>query len=62
MSDEVKKKLFDPFFTTKDVGKETGPGVSVSHRIIERHNGKIEVKSKIGKGTEFIITLPLIKN
>jgi len=60
MSDEVKKKLFDPFFTTKDVGKGTGLGLSISYGIIEKHNGKIEVRSEIGKGTEFIVFLPVI--
>ena len=59
MSEEVKRKLFDPFFTTKDVGKGTGLGLSISYGIIEKHNGKIEVKSEEGKGTEFIITLPV---
>jgi signal transduction histidine kinase len=58
MTDEVKKKLFDPFFTTKDVGKGTGLGLSISYGIIEKHNGKIEVKSEPRLGTEFIITLP----
>jgi len=58
ISDEVKQKIFDPFFTTKDVGKGTGLGLSISYGIIEKHNGKIEVKSEVGKGTEFIIILP----
>ena len=49
------------FFTTKDVGKGTGLGLSISYGIIEKHNGKIEVKSEVGKGTEFIITLPIQK-
>ncbi|HYV93945.1 MAG TPA: ATP-binding protein [Chitinophagales bacterium] len=59
MSEEVKQKIFDPFFTTKDVGKGTGLGLAISYGIIEKHNGKIEVKSEIGNGTEFIITLPV---
>ena len=59
MSDDVKRKLFDPFFTTKEVGKGTGLGLSISYGIIEKHNGKIEVKSEVGKGTEFIISLPV---
>jgi len=62
MSDEVKQKIFDPFFTTKEIGKGTGLGLSISYGIIEKHKGKIEVKSEIGEGTEFIITLPIIKN
>jgi len=59
ISDEIKHKIFDPFFTTKEVGKGTGLGLSISYGIIERHNGKIEVNSEIGKGTQFIISLPV---
>lgn len=58
MSDETVKKIFDPFFTTKEVGKGTGLGLAITYGIIEKHNGSIEVESKEGKGTEFIITLP----
>ncbi|MET3113674.1 two-component system NtrC family sensor kinase [Pedobacter sp. CG_S7] len=59
MSDEVKQKIFEPFFTTKDVGEGTGLGLSIVFRIIENHQGTIEVLSKKNQGTEFIITLPL---
>ena len=58
---EIISKLFDPFFTTKPVGKGTGLGLSISYQIIEKHNGKIEINSEVGQGTEFIINLP-IKN
>ncbi|HKR05146.1 MAG TPA: ATP-binding protein, partial [Bacteroidia bacterium] len=58
MSREVKQKIFDPFFTTKDVGKGTGLGLSISYGIIEKHKGNIEVNSEVGKGSEFLISLP----
>jgi two-component system NtrC family sensor kinase len=59
MNEEVQKKLFEPFFTTKPAGKGTGLGLSVSYGIINEHGGKITVQSTEGKGTVFIITLPL---
>lgn len=57
-ADDIKK-LFDPFFTTKEVGKGTGLGLSITYGIINDHKGKIIVNSELGKGSEFIITLPL---
>ena len=53
-------RLFDPFFTTKLVGKGTGLGLSISHQIVvEKHNGKLQCISEPGKGTEFIIEIPI---
>jgi len=52
------KKIYDPFFTTKDQG--TGLGLSITHRIIEEHQGSLEIKSRQGKGTMVIIELPYI--
>ena len=59
ISENLKEKIFEPFFTTKEVGKGTGLGLSISHGIIEKHKGIIEFKSEDGKGSEFIISLPL---
>jgi len=52
-------KVFDPFFTTKEVGQGTGLGLAVSHGIIAKHKGSIEVKSNVGRGTTFVIKLPM---
>jgi len=51
--------LFDPFFTTKDAG--TGLGLSIVYSIVQKHNGQIEVESEMGKGSLFIISLPVSK-
>ncbi|MES2205229.1 MAG: ATP-binding protein [Pseudomonadota bacterium] len=59
MSEDVKKRIFDPFFTTKPVGKGTGLGLSLSYSIIQKHHGSIEVRSEIGVGTCFRVTLPI---
>jgi two-component system NtrC family sensor kinase len=58
MSDEVKGKIFDPFFTTRAPGEGTGLGLSVCHRIVEEHNGRIVVESAGGL-TTFSIILPV---
>jgi two-component system NtrC family sensor kinase len=54
---EVMGKLFSPFFTTKEKG--TGLGLAISYGIIERHQGKIDVETDLGKGSTFVITLPV---
>lgn len=59
MPEEVRKQLFEPFFTTKPIGQGTGLGMSISHQIIvEKHQGRLECYSTLGKGTEFVITIP----
>ena len=60
MIEAVKEKIFDPFFTTKPVGSGTGFGLSISYQIIvEKHKGQISCISSPGKGTEFIVEIPV---
>ena len=57
---EMQDKIFNPFFTTKEVGKGTGQGLTITHSIIvNKHGGTINFESEQGKGTTFIITLPI---
>jgi len=54
------EKIFDPFFTTKEVGKGTGQGLAIARSIVaEKHAGHIEVQSEMGRGTRFVIRLPI---
>ncbi|WP_319371549.1 ATP-binding protein [uncultured Ilyobacter sp.] len=56
---EIKERIFEPFFTTKEPGKGTGLGLSISKKIIEEHNGRIEIEDE-GDWTKFIVTLPAL--
>lgn len=56
--DDIRDKIFDPFFTTKH-GSRLGLGLSLAHAVITRHRGQIDVTSRLGEGTTFIIKLPL---
>lgn len=60
MSEQTVKKVFEPFFTTKEVGEGTGLGMSIAYNTIKKHNGQIIVNSEPGKGTEFILKIPLV--
>ncbi len=59
ISPEDLQSIFDPFFSTKKEGEGTGLGLSVSYNIIEKHGGRIEVKTQVGQGSCFSIFLPL---
>lgn len=58
--EKIRSRIFDPFFTTKDVGKGTGQGLSIAHSVIvEQHGGTIDFETERGRGTTFILRLPL---
>ncbi|AFY56346.1 PAS domain S-box [Rivularia sp. PCC 7116] len=60
MPESIRERIFDNLFTTKGVGKGTGLGLAIAKQIVEEiHNGKLSCKSTLGKGTEFIIELPI---
>ena len=57
--EEIRQKIFDPFFTTKEVGKGTGQGLAIAHKVVvEKHGGTIEVETEVGEGSTFIVRLP----
>jgi len=56
----VRPKIFEPFFTTKDVGKGTGQGLAMIYgSIVRRHGGTANFETEVGRGTTFILRLPL---
>lgn len=59
MDEETLAKVRDPFFTTKEVGKGTGLGLSISQKIIDAHDGQLEIQSVVGQGSTFTLRLPL---
>jgi len=60
MSEAVRSNIFDHAFTTKAVGKGTGLGLAIARQIVvDKHGGSLEVRSEIGQGAEFLISLPI---
>ena len=60
--ESIQSKVFDPFFTTKPVGKGTGQGLAIAHAVIvQKHNGSLTFESNPGRGTTFVIQLPLVE-
>ncbi len=59
ISPDILDRIFDPFFTTKEVGEGTGLGLSVSYGIVKDHGGSIAVKSVLGSGSIFEVSIPV---
>jgi len=62
MTDLQIQRAFDLFYTTKEVGKGSGLGLSIVHNIIDSHNGRMEIRSEVGKGTTVWIQFPVISD
>jgi C4-dicarboxylate-specific signal transduction histidine kinase len=60
--EHIKEKIFEPFFTTKPAGEGSGLGLDIIKKIIQKHEGKIEVDSTVGEGTEFRVFIPIKKS
>ena len=59
--EDIRDKIFDPFFTTREVGEGTGQGLSVAHTVVvKNHGGTISVDSEVGRGTVFLVRLPMV--
>ena len=62
MDPDMLERIFDPFFTTREVGEGSGMGLAVLHGIIVSHDGVIDVKSEVGKGSAFTVFFPRIQD
>lgn len=59
MSPEIQRRIFEPFFTTKEVGQGTGLGLSLAFSIVQRHGGRLDVRSTVGVGSRFRVWVPV---
>ncbi len=59
ITEESKKRIFDPFFSTKKIGEGTGLGLAICEKIIKEHSGRLEVESEVGKGSTFLVFIPI---
>ena len=58
---EIQGRIFEPFFTTKSAGEGTGLGLDICNKIVERHQGRMDLESQPGR-TEFRVTIPLTQS
>ena len=57
--ESVQDRIFDPFFTTKEVGRGTGQGLAIARTVIDKHGGELTFVTEAGRGTTFLIRLPI---
>lgn len=62
IEESARHRLFEPFFTTKPVGKGTGLGLALSYSIVQKHHGRIDVDTEVGKGSRFRVWLPVAQS
>ena len=60
ISENDLKRVFDPFYTSKEVGEGTGLGLSICFGIVQEHGGYLYAKSKRGRGTTFVVEIPIV--